>query len=172
MNNRSEQRQPSSGYQPRSGGSPPERRLTDVWPRYLEGGYFEGEEKNLRLEYVERLKMEEIAQLMASARPALTSNQLRRFFGHSRAVEAQLRAAQNRGDTDGWARLMPLFQKLDVAAADARSKTEAKIPQSFHDFIMLNVRAVHNERDFLEGFLPHFEALVGFGSKYLDRERR
>ncbi len=34
------------------------------------------------------------------------------------------------------------------------------------------VAAVKNEKDFLKGFLPHFEALVGFGSQFFkERER-
>ncbi len=42
----------------------------------------------------------------------------------------------------------------------------------FHDFIRHNVAAVKTEKDFLEGFLPHFEALVGFGTPlFRERER-
>jgi len=57
------------------------------------------------------------------------------------------------------------FLKLDVAAADAAGKKPSpKIPSLFRDFIGKNVAAVKDERDFLQGFLPHFEALVGFAS--------
>ena len=59
-----------------------------------------------------------------------------------------------------------------MAAADAFGKMPPKIPEIFHDFIKSNVAAVKNEKDFLKGFLPHFEALVGFGSQYFkERER-
>jgi hypothetical protein len=42
----------------------------------------------------------------------------------------------------------------------------------FHDFIRRNVAAVHSEKEFLQGFLPHFEALVGFGSLHLKKSER
>ena len=63
------------------------------------------------------------------------------------------------------------FLILDATAADAFGKSPRKIPESFHEFIRCNVDAVHDEKDFLEGFLPHFEALVGFGARFFQRER-
>jgi hypothetical protein len=92
-------------------------------------------------------------------------NQLRRFFQHCRAIEARLRARTSRWEAERTLH----FATLDRAAADAFSKS--KIPQMFHDFIQHNVAIVRTEKDFLEGFLPHFEALVGFGSRYFSKEK-
>jgi hypothetical protein len=48
---------------------------------------------------------------------------------------------------------------------------QPKIPEIFHDFIVENVALVRSEKDFLDGFLPHFAALVGFGTRHFKRER-
>ncbi len=135
------------------------------WPDCLEDGYFD-QSGHLLPGYVERERMEPLAQTMAGSRPELTTHQVRRFFQHCRAIEARLRAGAS------WEAEQAAFRKLDVAAADAFGKSPPKIPVLFHDFIKRNVAAVRTERDFLDGFLPHFEALVGFGTQYFrERER-
>lgn len=129
------------------------------WPDPL-GGYFDAA-GNLKPEFVERNSMLPMAEAMEVGR--LTSNQIRRFFGHCRRLETRLKA----GET--WARVRADFLMLDSAAADAVGKSPKKIPENFHNFIMRNVAAVKNEKDFLQGFLPHFEALVGFSSGKLSK---
>lgn len=140
---------------PRSDVAPPK------WPDCLEDGYFD-QSGNLLPGYVERERMVDLAKAM----PELTVHQIRRFFQHCRAIEARLRAGAS------WDGERSVFRKLDVAAADAVSKSPPKIPQLFHDFIERNVAAVKTKEDFLDGFLPHFEALVGFGTQFFrERER-
>jgi CRISPR type III-A-associated protein Csm2 len=146
-------------------------RLADIWREYLKGGYFDGE-GHLREEYVSRQKVAPLIEAMAKAYPALTSNQLRRFFSHARAIEAELRAK-----TATWEEKRADFLKLDFAVSDAFGKKDAsgkpapKVPQLFYDFMRLNVATVRSETDFLKGFMPHFEALVGFGTMHLTKER-
>lgn len=153
----------SSGPTPRRSE---QQTIGDVWPHYLDDGYFTTE-GNLRRDYVSRDKVEPLVRAMANANPPLVKHQLRRFFQHCRALESRLRSKQAE-----WRTLEADFCKLDAAAADAAGKTPAKIPGLFHDFIRRNVNAVRTEKDFLAGFLPHFEALVGFGALYLkDSER-
>lgn len=134
------------------------------WPDCTIDGYFVN--GSLSSGYVVRERMEELAREMANAQPALTSHQIRRFFQHCRVIEARLRAK-----TSTWDQEITKFQKLDVAVADAFGKSPPKVPAIFRDFIQKNVAAVRTEKDFLEGFLPHFEALVGFGSAYFRSER-
>jgi CRISPR/Cas system CSM-associated protein Csm2 small subunit len=132
----------------------------------LETGYFDAA-GNLRNEFVARDRMVPIAEAMSRADPPLTMHQVRRFFQHCRAIEAKIRAG-----TSSWPAEEAAFRQLDVAAADAFGKSPPKIPKLFHDFIKSNVAAVKNEKDFLKGFLPHFEALIGFGSQFFkERER-
>ncbi len=140
-----------------------EETLSDI---LRHSGYFDAA-GNLRIAFVVRDRLVPIAEDLANARPPLTVHQVRRFFQHCRAIEAKLRAKAST-----WAAEEAAFRQLDVAAADAFGKAPPKISRLFHDFIMSNVAAVKNEKDFLKGFLPHFEALVGFGSQYFkERER-
>lgn len=150
----------------RSNPPPDNRTLEQIWPGYLQGGYFDNN-GSLKAEYVSRATVDPLVQAMGQAFPPLTTHQLRRFFQHCRAIEARLKAKQA-----AWDALNADFRKLDVAAADAFGKSTKKIPLLFHDFIRRNVAAVSGEKDFVHGFIPHFEALVGFGAQHLrERER-
>lgn len=140
-----------------------EERLSEILKKH---GYF-SKAGNLRPQFVLREWIEPIAKSMSTARPPLTMHQIRRFFQHCRAIEARLR-----GKTSSWEVEEAAFRQLDVAAADALGKSPPKIPESFHDFIKINVAAVKNEQDFLKGFIPLFEALVGFGSKFFKQHER
>ena len=158
------------GSQPYGGRNQP-RQLSaqtcnEVWPNYLCGGYFDSE-GNLRRDYITRARMEPFIKKMSEASPNLTQSQLRRFFQHCRALEARLRSRQAK-----WPELEAEFCKIDAVAADAAGKNPPKIPGLFHDFIRCNVAAVHSEKEFLQGFLPHFEAFVGFGSLHLRKSDR
>lgn len=153
------------------GDQPQEKRLDELWPDYLQGGYFDGTdekgEPKLKLEYVSRNTVEPLVKAMSKAWPQLTMHQLRRFFQHCRAIEAKLKQ-----QASTWESERTNFAKLDSAAADAWGKDSKKIPRLFHDFIQRNVAAVKSKDDFLKGFLPHFEALLGFGALHLkERER-
>lgn len=139
------------------GGPPPERTLEQIWPGYLKDGYFD-QQGNLIRDFVTRNKVGELVGAMKQAKPALTSSQVRRYFGHCRAIESHI----NSGAT--WEQERAGFLKLDVSAADAIGKQ--KIPRLFHEFIRANVAAVQTKQDFVKGFLSHFEALVGFGSPF------
>ena len=154
------------GRQESQTSRPAHQTIGDIWPHYLEGGYFTPE-NHLHRDYVSRHKVEPLVKAMACGQPELTQHQLRRFFQHCRALEARLRARQA-----AWPALEAEFCKLDAVAADAAGKSPAKIPAIFHDFIRRNVAAVHSEKEFLQGFLPHFEALVGFGSLHLKKSER
>lgn len=148
--------------------SPPQSSLDQFWPGYLNDGYFEG--GNLRPELVSRDKMDALAHEMANDRPGLTKHQLRRFFNHCRAIEARLKSGAST-----WEAERANFLKLDIAAAAAApspDRNDPKIPRLFHDFIKRNVQAVRTETDFLKGFLPHFEALVGFGQAHFKQQDR
>lgn len=135
------------------------------WPDYLQGGYFD-DRGNLKVEYVSRETVEPLVKAMSSDRSGLTTHQVRRYFGHCRAIETRLKAS---GVV--WAKVWPEIKKLDVAAADGAAKQPPKIPPLFHDFIRCNVAAIKSQKDFVEGFLPHFEALVGFGQAHFRKDR-
>lgn len=140
------------------------------WERLYEGGYFEPPEGgSLRPEFVRRDTIDDLALKIANDGDGLTRTQARRFFQHCRRIEQKLKGGQGRKAR--WDDVRVDVFKLDNAAADARNKDRPKIPRLFHDFIMCNVRAVRTERDFLDGFLRHFEALIGFGSGYFKKDQ-
>lgn len=155
------------GY--RGGGVPQGARQSDrsddaeakPWPDYLKDGYFDAD-GCLKVEYVSREKVEPLAKGMSD----MTTHQIRRYFGHCRAIETRLKSGGA-----SWASVWPEVKKLDVAAADGAAKRPPKIPPLFHDFIRRNVNAIKCENDFLKGFLPHFEALVGFGQECFRKDR-
>jgi len=168
--------QGGGGVRPRSDAPPPrfsgmggrdrsqaDDTVANHWPDYLKSGYFDAN-RNLASEFVAAEKVEPLIRKMSDA--GLTTGQLRRFFQHCRGLETQLRSG-----TATWPQLRPKFEFLAAAAADAYGKQPPKIPSLFYSFIRRNVDAVKTENDFLKGFLPHFEALVGFGSLYLAKER-
>jgi CRISPR/Cas system CSM-associated protein Csm2 small subunit len=157
--------------------SQPDQTVAQHWPNYLQGGYFDNE-GNLKIEYVSRCipgdevleeskqkGLEALARIACNSSPQLNSAQVRRFFQHCRGIETKLKSGAS------WNSIRPQFQFLDSAAQDAHGKQPRKIPGLFFDFIRRNVAAVKTENDFLKGFLPHFEAFVGFSTPYLARER-
>lgn len=141
--------------------------MLNLWPKYLEGGYFD-EKGHLRPDYVARTNIMPIVQNLSRARPQLTVHQMRRYFQHCRAIESKLKSGRS-----SWEAERTNLMRIDIAAKDAYGKTQRKIPALFHDFIQQNVAMIKSKKDFLEGFLLHFEALVGFSSGTLrDSERK
>lgn len=151
-------------YQDRDRERPPEKKLEEIFQNYLGRGFFDNE--GYLFEYlIRRKQMRQLAEELSRAYPPLTSSQVRRFYNHCWAVKQALASHE-------WGELRDQFAKLDKAAADAYGKTPHKIPKLFHDFIAANTEAVKTRKDFEEGFLPHFEALVGFGSGLFKEERK
>ncbi len=137
------------------------------WPNYLKGGYFD-ENGCLKIEYVSRENVEPLVKNMGAdynGKSKLTTSQLRRFFQHCKRIQAKIKSGRSQ-----WPNIHPEFMVLDLAASDAFGKKPRKIPELFYNFIKRNTAVVKTERDFNDGFMPHFEALVGFGSGHL-RER-
>jgi len=162
---------PSSRGQPAR--DPHGETVTKYWPDYLKGGYFD-EDGNLRIEYVSREKVEPLVEKMCQDRVAepFSQHQVRRYFGHCRALETRLKGLSEEEKAARWKQVQAEVKKLDIAAADGAAKQpRPKIPELFHDFIRRNVAAIKTHKDFLSGFLPHFEALVGFGQKHFKKER-
>ena len=127
----------------------------------------------LRTEFVEKEKMDDMARKLArNAYPNLTTGQARRFFNHCRDIERRLHV-----EGESWQSVAARFESLSSFARYAQGPDDArspgKIPAEFREFIDANVRRVKSSDDpgdaFLRGFLPHFEALIGFGSAYMRR---
>ena len=118
----------------------------------------------LKLDYVAKDKVEPLVKQLARER--LKAHQLRRFFNHCRSIEQRLRSRQT-----VWEQERANIAKLSSQAAYASQKTDP-IPPSFRRFIDDNVEMIRTEKDFLEGFMEHFEAVVGFAALHVREERR
>ncbi len=123
-------------------------------PDYLQGGYFD-ENGYLKERYIIKGgDADSIAKRLGLETPAMTNNQLRRFYGHVRAAENRLRMTNN---------FSPVYldlKKLEPLVAEAKGKR--KIPDIFYDFMTKNLDSVKTKEDFIEGFMEHFQAIVGF----------
>ena len=118
--------------------------------------------------FVARKSVDALARSLGrEAHPNLTTGQTRRFFNHCRAIERSLTL-----DGESWERVSARFESLCYHAQSAQAAR--KIPPEFREFIDDNVRRVTSHSQpreaFLRGFLPHFEALIGFGTVYFKRE--
>ena len=148
----------------RSGrGRPPRQDL----PKFPDS-YFKIDNQGrsyLQSDFVSKKNMDPWARRLSDAK--LTTGQMRRFFNHCREIERRLKV-----DGESWHRVSSRFEALCYHAQNAKSV--GKIPKEFQGFIDDNVKRVVSaqepEKAFLDGFLPHFEALVGFGAAYLKKD--
>ena len=147
----------------RGGGdrSKPQREALPKFP----DSYFETDNQGrsyLQTDFVSKKNVDPLAKQLAYRK--LSTGQIRRFFNHCREIERQLKV-----DGKNWHQVSAGFEALCYHAQYAKSA--GKIPKEFQDFIDDNVKRVGSakepERAFLDGFLPHFEALIGFGAAYL-----
>lgn len=121
----------------------------------------------LQSDFVSKQSVNPLAQYLGrNAEPNLTTGQLRRFFNHCREIERRLKV-----DGESWHQVSAGFEALCYHAQNAVAGPERKIPKEFQYFIDDNVKRVVSsdepKKAFLEGFLPHFEALVGFGAAHM-----
>ena len=159
----------------RKAGLEPRPRRTDRGERRearkFPDAYFAVDGENhryLQRVFVARQTIDPLArQLGRHAKPVLTTGQMRRFFNHCRQIERRLET-----DGESWEQVEAAFEGLGSHAQYAQSAR--KIPVEFRIFIDENIRRVvadGNRREaFLQGFLPHFEALVGFGAAHMRKD--
>lgn len=131
---------------------------------YLSQGYFDSD--GYIFEDLLDKTAQEVAKTICHAKPALTQHQIRGFFGHARDAESQLRLLKD------FRAIVPNIRRMKSLADDRASRTTNRIPDVFRDFIFRNVDAVKTEKDFTKGFMPHFEAVVGFCAPFLKRGRK
>lgn len=153
---------------PRGGGAP--RYRPDLWDDFPKE-YFAADENNrpcLLPDFVSKAKVDpRVRYLAEEALPNLTTGQARRFFNHCREIERRLEV-----EGESWEAVSASFASLQCHAQNAEAGR--KIPREFQDFIDRNVERVNASSDprksFLDGFLPHFEALIGFGAAYRNKD--
>lgn len=151
-----------AGYRSERGRTGPPANQPKREALKLPSSYLEVDEDNqryLRSAFVQKEFIGPLARKLSRTRPPLTKGQMRRFFNHCRQIERRLRVEE-----ESWKQVSAMFHALSSHAQYAHSAR--KIPPEFVEFIDTNVRRVqtdsHPREAFLRGFMPHFEALVGF----------
>ena len=119
---------------------------------YLREGYFSSD-GHIREELL-TTTAEAVAKSFGEAFPKLTTGQLRRFYGHVKTAE---KSYQYSGDER---KLVLDIKALASFVAEAQGKK--KVPREFYKFIKINTEKVQSDRDVLRGFMPHFQAAVGY----------
>ncbi|MFZ4437619.1 MAG: type III-A CRISPR-associated protein Csm2 [Syntrophales bacterium] len=125
---------------------------------YLSKGYFDDKGNLFERYVVGKGDADLIAKQLGLDRPAMTNHQLRRFYRHVRAAENRLKM------TDNFPAVYIDLKRLEPFVAEAKGKS--KIPELFYIFMTKNLSAVKTEKDFLNGFLEHFQAVVAFFTFY------
>ncbi|HOF86522.1 MAG TPA: type III-A CRISPR-associated protein Csm2 [Armatimonadota bacterium] len=95
----------------------------------------------------------------------LTTGQIRRFFTATRRIEQRLLLARKMGlPTDAILCDVMRLAPIAVYAGNRNAGNRNVVPEIFVEFIQKNVALVHSTEDFLGGFLPHFECVLGFAN--------
>lgn len=115
-------------------------------------GYFD-EKMNLSEDFL-TTSASVVAKSFGTGHIKLKNHQLRRFYGHAKAAENRLKM------TGDWGAVNTDVKKLSPFASEAKGKD--KIPLSFYEFIEKNIGAIKERKDFEDGFIKHFEAVVGY----------
>ncbi len=123
---------------------------------YLRDGYFSSD-GHIREELL-TAAAQAAAKSFGEGYPKLTTGQLRRFYGHLKTAE---KAYQFTGDEK---KLVLDIKTLDSFVAEAQGKK--KVPREFYNFIKKNADTVKSGKDVLQGFMPHFQAIVGYFCNY------
>ena len=92
-----------------------------------------------------------------SAAKAVTSAQLRRFYGDVKKMEMRLKDSSDK-DT-AFLEILPYIKLLKAKAAYAQKRE--LVNESFKNWIWENVDMINN-RKYFAAFLLYFEAVVGF----------
>ncbi|MBM7865799.1 type III-A CRISPR-associated protein Csm2 [Heliobacterium gestii] len=146
-----------SGFRGGQGGGRPPAPELRLPEDYLIHGYFDAN-SNLRevLIIAHAKACAGVFGHYANGRKRLKNSQLRRFFNHARALEMKL---IQMGEDHFPAIRLDILKLLPMALY---ANSREKVPDRFVTFMEKNVERIHTIRDFREGFLPHFEAVVAY----------
>lgn len=114
------------------------------------------------------LKKEYVTTLAADiagafGRGRLAKSQLRAFYSHAKQQEQALEFGRALPE------VMLQLQKMKYHANDRATK--GNIPRVFQQFIDRNLDKVNDRKLFLEGFMEHFQAVVGYCADLKEAQR-
>ena len=94
----------------------------------------------------------------------MTYTQIRSFFAALRVAESAYSNAIEGGVKAKVAeeQLIANVQRLDGIVTYARGRDRYLVPETFRTFMRKNIEACQTAKDVLEGFMLHFEAVLGY----------
>lgn len=122
--------------------------------KYLEGGYFEDDEKKiLKVEYITKYS-EKIAKDLQVGKDLNKSSQLRKYYDFVVRIKDRLKY-----NTFSFKELLPEINRLNgyVTYAEGRKK----VSKYFVNFISKNTQSIKTQEDF-KAFATHFEAIIAY----------
>lgn len=111
--------------------------------------------------WVDEYALKAAESFFPDERNGINSSQLRKFYADVKSLERQWQAAG--GNEDAFAGIMPMVKLLKAKSVYARKRKV--VPESFRVWLWKHVDSINAARDF-KAFLLHFEAVVGFSSRY------
>lgn len=94
----------------------------------------------------------------------LTSRQIRLYFSAVRIAQdaylSALRMRENQENAE--AQLLAQIRRLDGMVTNAAAPGKDSVPENFRTFLVLNIYTCRTAKDVLQGFIPHFEAVLGY----------
>jgi CRISPR-associated protein Csm2 len=126
---------------------------------YLVGGYF-NDEGNIKDELLvdHAREVARLIGLRGQGYEGIKNAQLRKFYGH-------VRAADTRMNYDApFEAVRPSILELSAFVAEAAGKR--KVPAVFQQFMDKNLENIRDAKSFRQGFVKHFQAVVGFFSYF------
>lgn len=126
---------------------------------YLQNGYFDAAKhihKELLVEHAREVAR--VIGMRQDRAEGIKNAQLRKFYGHVKTAESRL----NYGVS--FEEIRPKVLELSAFVAEAQGK--GKVPLVFKEFMDINLSYVVDGPSFRDGFVKHFQAVVGFFSFY------
>ncbi|MEM3373495.1 MAG: type III-A CRISPR-associated protein Csm2 [Candidatus Anstonellales archaeon] len=119
----------------------------------IDDGYFNKED---RLKESLIIKYPQMLSVIFTSEPKKNKpSQIRKYYDYCKNLEGILKIKNN------FNAILPDLYQLIPLTINAMNKDH--ISNTFKDFIEININlAVKSEKNFTEGFLPHFQALIGY----------
>ena len=124
--------------------------------------YYYDERGIIREELIDS-KAKDIAQKLVFSRVGKddkeTKTQIRKFYNEVKLLEKKLKDSSDKEEE--FLKILPLIKMIKAKVAYAVGRENAKISQSFKDFLFKSIDEIKDKEDF-EAFVLHFESVIGY----------
>ncbi len=94
----------------------------------------------------------------------MSYTQIRNFYDYIRVAESSYRYSKEAGNDSETLkeRFLAKIRRLDPMVTYALGRDNPSVTKEFRKFILANINSCNTVEDVINGFLPHFEAVVGY----------